>query len=55
MVSVARLDRVSGCGPEGRRFEFSHSPHLYASVAQLVERRSEEPSVIGSTPVGSTM
>ena len=27
---------------------------VYASVAQLVERRSEEPSVTGSIPVGGT-
>ena len=29
-------------------------PNTYASVAQMVERRSEEPSVSGSIPLGST-
>ena len=26
MVGVAQLVRASGCGPEGRRFDFGHSP-----------------------------
>ena len=32
----------------------SFAPSIYASVAQLVERRIEAPSVGGSTPSGGT-
>ena len=28
MVDIAQLVRVSGCGPEGRRFESGYPPHL---------------------------
>ena len=32
MVDIAQLVRVSGCGPEGRRFEPGYPPHLFRSV-----------------------
>ena len=32
MVDIAQLVRVSGCGPEGRRFEPGYPPHIFRSV-----------------------
>ena len=32
-----------------------YSPRLFASVAQLVEQRTENPRVVGSIPTGGTI
>ena len=58
---VVQLVRTLACHARGRGFE-SHpgrqgliQPVLYASVAQLVEQRTENPRVVGSIPTGGTM
>ncbi len=53
---VAQLDRASGYGPEGCRFD-SYRVHHFMSggVAQLVEQRTENPCVTGSRPVLATI
>ncbi len=58
---VVQLVRTLACHARGRGFE-SHpgrqhlySPMLYASVAQLVEQRTENPRVVGSIPTGGTI
>ena len=33
---------------------FKHTPFPFASVAQLVEQRTENPRVVGSIPTGGT-
>ena len=56
--SVVQLVRTPACHAGGRGFE----PHpnrqnysmIYASVAQLVEQRTENPRVVGSIPTGGT-
>ena len=51
---VVQLVRTPACHAGGRGFE----PHLgrqFASVAQLVEQRTENPRVVGSTPTGGTI
>ena len=51
---VVQLVRTPACHAGGRGFE----PLLgrqYASVAQLVEQRTENPRVVGSTPTGGTI
>ena len=51
---VAQLVRAPACHAGGRGFE----PLLgrqHASVAQLVEQRTENPRVVGSTPTGGTL
>ena len=58
---VVQLVRTLACHARGRGFE-SHpgrqgliQPVLYASVAQLVEQRTENPRVVGSIPTGGTI
>ena len=58
---VVQLVRTLACHARGRGFE-SHpgrqgfySPRLFASVAQLVEQRTENPRVVGSIPTGGTI
>ena len=61
---VVQSVSTPACHAGGRRFESvpgrhfkrgdSHHP-IYASVAQLVEQRTENPRVVGSTPTGGTI
>ena len=52
---VAQLVRAPPCHGGGRGFEPHPSRHdTYASVAQLVEQRTENPRVVGSIPTGGT-
>lgn len=55
-VPLAQLDRASGYGPEGWGFDSLRVHHLIlrGGVAQLVERRTENPCVTGSNPVDAT-
>ena len=50
---VAQLVRALPCHGRGRGFE-PHPGRHYASVAQLVEQRTENPRVVGSIPTGGT-
>ena len=50
---VAQLVRAPPCHGGGRGFE-SHPGRHFASVAQLVEQRTENPCVPGSIPGGTT-
>ena len=56
---VAQLVRALACHARGRGFEphpsRHFSSHLSASVAQLVEQRTENPRVVGSIPTGGTI
>ena len=54
---VVQLVRTLACHARGRRFEPVPGRHffLYASVAQSVEQRTENPRVDGSIPSGSTI
>ncbi len=53
---VAQLVRALACHARGRGFEPHPSRHsLFASVAQLVEQRTENPRVVGSIPTGGTI
>ena len=53
---VAQLVRALACHARGRGFEPHPSRHSqYASVAQLVEQRTENPRVVGSIPTGGTI
>ena len=52
---VVQLVRTLACHARGRRFEPDPGRHLFASVAQLVEQRTENPRVVGSIPTGGTM
>ena len=53
---VVQLVRTLACHARGRRFEPVPGRHfLFASVAQLVEQRTENPRVVGSIPTGGTM
>ena len=59
---VVQLVRTPACHAGGRRFEPVLGRHSwvltsaqYASVAQLVEQRTENPRVVGSIPTGGTM
>ena len=45
--------RALACHARGRGFE-PHAGRHYASVAQSVEQRTENPRVVGSIPTGST-
>ncbi len=51
MVDVAQLVRVSGCGPEGRRFESGHPPQKSASfdrsLSILLISASRKSSILG--------
>ena len=51
---VAQLVRAPACHAGGRGFEPHPGRHLHASVAQLVEQRTENPRVVGSIPTGGT-
>ena len=53
---VAQLDRASGYGPEGWGFDSLRVHHLIlcGGVAQLVERRTENPCVAGPIPALAT-
>ena len=51
---VVQLVRTPACHAGGRRFEPVPGRHLFASVAQSVEQRTENPRVDGSIPSGST-
>ena len=50
---VVQLVRTPACHAGGRQFESVRGRH-YASVAQSVEHGTENPSVGGSIPPGST-
>ena len=56
---VVQLVRTPPCHGGGRGFEPHPGRHyfhsLYASVAQLVEQRTENPRVVGSIPTGGTI
>ena len=52
---VAQLVRALACHARGRGFEPHPSRHSYASVAQVVEQRTENPRVVGSIPTGGTI
>ena len=52
---LAQLVRALACHARGRGFEPHPSRHSYASVAQLVEQRTENPRVVGSIPTGGTI
>ena len=52
---VVQLVRTLACHARGRRFEPVPGRHIFASVAQLVEQRTENPRVVGSIPTGGTM
>jgi hypothetical protein len=60
VVGVAQLVRAPGCGPGGRGFESPRSPvrllfgAIHAPLAQLVEHRTLNPQVLGSSPRGCT-
>ena len=53
--------RTLACHARGQGFESPSGrqkvkqPLLYASVAQLVEQRTENPRVVGSIPTGGTI
>ena len=53
---VVQLVRTLACHARGREFEPHPGRHfLYASVAQSVEQRTENPRVVGSIPTGGTI
>ena len=54
---VVQLVRTLACHARGRRFEPVPGRHFifFASVAQLVEQRTENPRVVGSIPTGGTI
>ena len=52
---VAQLVRALACHARGRRFEPDLGRHFFASVAQSVEQRTENPRVGGSIPPRGTM
>ena len=51
---VVQLVRTPACHAGGRRFEPVPGRHLFASVAQSVEQRTENPRVSGSIPLRAT-
>ena len=51
---VVQLVRTLACHARGHGFESRPDRHLFASVAQLVEQRTENPRVVGSIPTGGT-
>ena len=51
---VVQLVRTPACHARGHGFESRPDRHLFASVAQLVEQRTENPRVVGSIPTGGT-
>ena len=52
MLRVAQLARAPDCGSGGRRFKSAHA--LHGTLAQLVERQTEDLRVSGSIPEGPT-
>ena len=54
---VVQLVRTLACHARGRRFEPVPGRHFifFASVAQLVEQRTENPRVVGSIPTEGTI
>ena len=52
---VVQLVRTLACHARGRRFKPVPGRQIIASVAQLVEQRTENPRVVGSIPTGGTM
>ena len=52
---VVQLVRTLACHARGRGFEPHSGRHCFASVAQSVEQRTENPRVDGSIPSGSTI
>ena len=55
---VVQLVRTLACHARGHGFESHPGRHflsVYASVAQLVEQRTENPRVVGSIPTGGTL
>ena len=52
---VVQLVRTLACHARGRGFEPLPGRHFLGSVAQLVERRTENPYVVGSIPTGATI
>ena len=50
---VVQLVRTLACHARGQGFESPSGRH-FASVAQLVEQRTENPRVVGSIPTGGT-
>ena len=53
--AVVQLVRTPACHAGGRGFKSLPRRHFYASVAQLVEQRTENPRVAGSIPAGGTI
>ena len=51
---VVQLVRTLACHARGQGFESPSGRH-FASVAQLVEQRTENPRVVGSIPTGGTI
>ena len=52
---VVQLVRTLACHARGQGFESPSGRHVHASVAQLVEQRTENPRVVGSIPTGGTI
>ena len=52
---VVQLVRTLACHARGRGFEPHPGRQMCASVAQLVEQRTENPRVVGSIPTGGTI
>ena len=52
---VVQSVSTPACHAGGRRFESVPGRHYCAFVAQLVEQRTENPRVVGSTPTGGTI
>ncbi len=52
---VVQLVRTLACHARGRRFDPVPDRHFFASVAQSVEQRTENPRVDGSIPSGGTI
>ena len=52
---VVQLVRTLACHARGRGFEPHSGRHCFASVAQSVEQRTENPRVGGSIPPGTTI
>ena len=53
MLRVAQVDRAPDRGSGGRRFKPAHAPH--GTLAQQVERQTEDLRVSGSIPEGPTI
>ena len=52
---VVQLVSTPPCHGGGRGFEPHSGRHCFASVAQSVEQRTENPRVVGSIPTGGTI